>query len=260
LIEIIKKYNIDLIIPSWDFDVYKWSDNIEILNKTGTTVLLNNRELIDLCQDKWSFFMKLSESNCPHLIPSSISQDYEFLIEEFGKSLMLKPRTGTGSKDIVTIKNKDDFLLYKNDIGKKLMVQPVVGNEIDEYTTAAFCDGKGGFSCHISLQRKLTKLGGFTDRAWVVELEGMEKVLKNLCEIFKPIGPTNFQFRKDKGQFYLLEINPRISSATSIRTAFGYNECEYAMNYYLEGTIPIQPKIRKGRAVRYMEDFIEYEE
>ena len=57
----------------------------------------------------------------------------------------------------------------------------------------------------------------------------------------------------------LLEINPRISSSTSIRAAFGYNECKMAIEYYLENKKPEQPFIKQGRAVRYIEDYIFYE-
>ena len=80
--------------------------------------------------------------------------------------------------------------------------------------------------------------------------------MRSLCELFRPIGPTNFQFRRHEGVLKLLEINPRVSSATSIRTAFGYNESAMAVEFYLDGKRPVQPAIRAGRAVRYLEDLI----
>jgi carbamoyl-phosphate synthase large subunit len=82
--------------------------------------------------------------------------------------------------------------------------------------------------------------------------------VSNLCEYYTPIGPTNFQFRKHQGVLKLLEINPRISSSTSIRAAFGYNESLMAIEYYLENKKPSQPVIKQGKAVRYIEDFIFY--
>jgi carbamoyl-phosphate synthase large subunit len=56
-----------------------------------------------------------------------------------------------------------------------------------------------------------------------------------------------------------LEINPRISSATSIRAAFGYNESLMSLEFFLEQKRPVQPRIRTGRAVRYTEDYIFYD-
>jgi carbamoyl-phosphate synthase large subunit len=73
-----------------------------------------------------------------------------------------------------------------------------------------------------------------------------------------PVGPTNFQFRKQDGILKLLEINPGFHLPTSIRAAFGYNESLMAVEYFLENKKPTQPVIRKGKAVRYVDDFIFY--
>ena len=137
------------------------------------------------------------------------------------------------------------------------MAQPIIGDDKEEYTTSAFCDGNGGFYAFMSLKRKLSK-DGFTDKAEVVEVGDMSKALSVLCGYFRPIGPTNFQFRRQDGTLKLLEINPRVSSATSIRTAFGYNEGKMAVEYFLEDKEPIQPLIKKGKAVRYIDDLIIY--
>ena len=91
-------------------------------------------------------------------------------------------------------------------------------------------------------------------------MPGIADALRVLCNIFKPIGPTNFQFRRHNDTLKLLEINPRVSSATSIRTAFGYNECQMAVEYFLDKKIPSQPLTRRGKAVRYVEDFIFFDQ
>jgi carbamoyl-phosphate synthase large subunit len=135
------------------------------------------------------------------------------------------------------------------------MVQPIIGTDDEEYTTSAFCDGKGGYFALMTLKRKLSK-NGYTEKAEVVELLGVENVISSFCKILSPIGPTNFQFRLDNGILKLLEINPRISSSTSIRSSFGYNESEMVLDYFLEGIIPHQPIIKMGKAVRYVEDYI----
>ena len=76
---------------------------------------------------------------------------------------------------------------------------------------------------------------------------------------FQPEGPTNFQFRRHEGELYLLEINPRMSSSTTIRTAFGYNEARMCLEYYLENKRAIVGPIRRGRALRFIEDYIIYD-
>jgi carbamoyl-phosphate synthase large subunit len=100
---------------------------------------------------------------------------------------------------------------------------------------------------------------GSTGRAWVERVPGLEAVVTRLARHFKPRGPTNFQFRRHGDGWKLLEINPRISSSTSMRTAFGYNESLMCVDYYLNGRLPEQPAISGGFAIRYIEDMIVYE-
>lgn len=258
LLQVIEKHQIDLIIPGIEADMYAWADHIQILQKSGAKVLLNAKELIEVCHDKWVFYEKLKTVNSPYTIATSLEANFETIVNEFGLPLLLKPRCGHGSKGIVKVNSKEEFEKHKEFIGTQLMVQPIVGTDEEEYTTSAFCDGIGGFFAFMTLKRKLSK-DGFTEKAEVVELENIEDTLRSLCEVFKPIGPTNFQFRKDNSGLKLLEINPRISSSTSIRAKFGYNESLMAVDYFLEGKTIEQPVIKKGKAIRYIEDLIIYE-
>ena len=54
-------------------------------------------------------------------------------------------------------------------------------------------------------------------------------------------------------------INPRISSSSSIRMNFGYNESSMAIDYFLEGKEVAQPIIKMGHAMRYIEEYIFYD-
>jgi carbamoyl-phosphate synthase large subunit len=258
LVKVIAKHKIDFIIPGIEADMYKWVEHIDEIEKTGVKILLNNTELINLCKDKWSFYEQLKLNNLDCAIDSTLENNFDKLKEKFGLPFLLKPRCGHGSKGIVKVYNEETFEIYKNAIGDDLLVQPIVGTEEEEYTTSCFCDGKGGYLAKMTLKRKLSK-DGYTGNAEVVQLENIDEILTILCSIFKPIGPTNFQFRKDNGKLKLLEINPRISSSTSIRTKFGYNESLMAVEYFLEHKAITQPAILKGQAIRYIEDLIIYE-
>jgi len=89
-------------------------------------------------------------------------------------------------------------------------------------------------------------------------LPTINKHINNLAKILKHWA-TNFQFRRDGDFIKLLEINPRISSSTSIRAAFGYNESEMCIEHYLNNKAIHQPKILRGQASRYIADEITYD-
>ncbi len=257
LVATIEEYDIDMIIPGIDADMYKWNENIDKIKNGKVKILVNKPELISLCQDKWLFHQKMMENSVTYTIPSSLSDNFEELENKFGLPLLLKPRHGFGSKGISKITDKKSFLTKSDKIGETLLVQPYIGNDSEEYTSSAFCDGNGGYFAFMTLKRKLSK-DGYTEKAEVVEIDGMEEAISKYCEVLKPMGPTNFQFRVDKGELRLLEINPRISSSTSMRSAFGYNESEMAIDFYLDNKKPTQPILKQGKAVRYVEDYIFY--
>lgn len=258
LCEIIKKHNVDMVIPGIEADMKAWNKAKEILQKTGAYVLLNNPELIELCSDKWNFYQKLKSSDSKLAIETRLSGSFEELKEKFGLPFLLKPRCGFGSKGIIKVENEEIFSQNEYNIGNILMVQPIVGNVEEEYTISGFFDAQSNLLCIMCLKRKLSK-DGFTEKAEVAELGDSQTAIEELAKIFKPVGPTNFQFRVHNRELKLLEINPRISSSTSIRTAFGYNESEMSIEYFLNAKSPTQPAIKKGRAVRYTEDYIYYD-
>lgn len=255
LTQIIGKHKVNLIIPGIEADMYSWFEHADEIQNAGAKILMNNPALIDLCRDKWTFYEHIANSGEQCVIMSSLSKDFEELTGQFGLPLLVKPRQGFASKGIMKIADEETFKSISDKIGPTLMVQPYVGTDNEEYTAAAFGDGKGGYFARMTMRRNLSK-EGFTEKAEVVWPDEIGDIIARLCQIFKPEGPTNFQFRKHGSQFKLLEINPRISSSTSIRAAFGYNEAAMSVNYFLNGIVPVQPEIRQGKAIRYTEDFI----
>jgi len=254
LLALIARHQISLIIPGIEIDVFAWNAHRDVLEPVGVKMLLNNPELIRLCGDKWAFYQRLQEVRSPYAISTSLTFDEN--LHQF--PLLLKPRRGSGSKGIVIVKNRDQLEERAAEIGPYLMLQPIVGAPDEEYTVSAFFDRDSRLCASIALRRTLSQ-NGYTETAETVEGTSLGVVLADLARIFHPVGPTNFQFRIDRGQWKILEINPRISSATSIRTAFGYNESAMGVEFLLHDAPPVQPRLRQGRAIRYVEDLIYYD-
>jgi carbamoyl-phosphate synthase large subunit len=238
--------------------MYHWVEHVPEIRATGALPLLNVPELIALCKDKWGFYQQLLAAEVSCAIETSLKSNFQTVVAHFGLPFLLKPRRGFGSKGIVRVTSEEEFLKHQADVGPVLMAQPIVGNDKEEFTISAFCDGLGGYFSSMTLRRKLSR-DGFTDKAEVADTAEFIPALDELCSLFRPLGPTNFQFRLCAEGPKLLEINPRISSSTSIRTAFGYNESAMALEYFLDHRDLVQPALRHGRAVRYVDEQIFYE-
>lgn len=259
LLDTLRRHRIDMLIPGIEIDMYHWVEHIPAIRATGALPLLNVPELIALCKDKWSFYQRLQQAGVACAIDSTLEADFAALRDNFGLPFLLKPRRGFGSKGIVRVTSEEMFLRHRADVGTVLMAQPIVGNDEEEFTISAFCDGLGGYFASMALRRKLSR-DGYTDKAEVADTAEFIPAMDELCRLFRPLGPTNFQFRRCAAGPKLLEINPRVSSSTAIRAAFGYNESAMALDYFLDQRAPMQPPIRRGRAVRYTEEHIFYDD
>lgn len=254
LIDVIIKYNVDMIIPAIEADMSEWNKHRAELEATGAYVMLNNSGLIELCLDKWRFYQCLCEHDFEYRIDTAL----DISGADFGFPLILKPRCGFGSRGLIKVNSLQELKSCEDEIGDNLIVQKYVGSEQEEYTVSAFFDLNSEMKAIISMKRKLSKLG-YTENAETVVIPDIVKIIEIMTGFLKPIGPTNFQFRWDKDKWRLLEINPRISSSTSIRKGFGYNDAQMCIDYFLEHKSISQPVIKQGSSVRYTEDYFFYD-
>lgn len=255
----VAKHKVDLLIPGIEQDIHWLSDNRPLLATFACQVVLNNQNLIDLSRDKWAMDQALVALGDASRIPSLLSGDFHSLKTALGLPFLLKPRRSYASKGLVWVRQESDFTPHAAMLGDYLMAQPIIGSAADEFTVAAFGDGRGGTGPTIAFQRSLAS-DGSTAKARVYQEDSLDQTVVGLCKAFKPVGPTNLQFRRGSDKSWsLLEINPRISSTSSIRRAFGYNEAAMCLDHYLDNKTLHQPTIRSGFAVRYIEDFIVYD-
>jgi carbamoyl-phosphate synthase large subunit len=252
--EVVAAHRIGLLIPAIEQDVAFWSMHFAQLEAVGVKVALNDPALIALAGDKWLMHRKQRDLGLT-AIPSRIDGRFEDLVRDLGTPFLLKPRRGYAGKGIVQVRDVRDFDYYGVHLGTKLMAQAIVGSDNEEYTVSGFGDGKGGMGWVLALQRRLSGEGA-TAKARVADATPFRPMISTLAADLHPVGPTNFQFRLCGDTPYLLEINPRISSATSLRSAFGYNESQACVDYYLKGVPPPLPALKTGCAVRYIEDIV----
>ena len=215
--ELLAREAIDLVLPGLEVDVFFLDAHREALS--ATTLGLNRSELIALARDKWSMGLELPVVGL-QAIPSIISDDWARCVEALGSPpFLLKPREGNGSRGMARIGDEADLRYWTRKSGDNYLIQRIVGDASEEYTVGAFGLGDGDSLPPIVFRRLLSGAGN-TQYAEVVRHEAIEAAVHQLSRYFRPLGPTNYQFRVDDGVPYLLEINPRLSSSTSLRAGF----------------------------------------
>ena len=253
---IVNKYSIDLIIPGIEQDLYLYNGHRDTL---PAKTVLNKQQIIDLSEDKWATFQFFQSRNAPFIIPTLLNINFETAVKTFGLPFVIKPRKSYASKGFFIIRSEADYLEHEAGINENTMFQPCVGSGDEEYTFSIFGDGNGGFVDKLILRRQLSQEGA-TSKAFVIKEDpALEEAAIQIAKYVRPEGPTNLQFRKEGEKVYLLEINPRISSACSIRSKFGYNEPAFCIEHYLLGGKYTHRPKRSGKAIRFINDHIVYE-
>jgi len=258
IVKIAKQYKINLIIPGIEQDLHFFSANRTLFDEINVKVVLNQQDVIDLSKDKWSVDQELLRLESSMRIPSFLEGTFEYFADTLGLPFILKPRSGYASKGIVYVDGAETFATHSSKLGNILMAQPIIGSKDEEYTVGMFGDGTGKVLASITLQRHLAP-DGSTVKAWTKNCDDLNLEVSRLASHFHFLGPTNLQFRRSENGWKLLEINPRFSSSTSLRTAFQYNESLMAVDFYLHGQLITQPALQSGFAIRYIEDVVVYD-
>lgn len=240
MIELCSTENVDLVIPSTDYEVYYLSANRHLFQ---CSIAVADSVVTKFCLDKYLNFKAFERYNIPFaksFLPSAFNDQL--------KEIVVKPREGRGSRDIYIkpsepAKFDDSFVVQEY----------LEGTEI---TTTFYVTRSGELLGLITFLRELES--GSTARAEVVfdyDAE-LEKIIRMMITQYSFRGSCNIQSKVTKFGIVPFEINCRVSGTNSIRSQFGFTDVAYLVKEYLLGEDLEKPVISKGSAIRVMLDII----
>lgn len=220
IIDICKKENIHLIVPTIDTELYKLSTNKEFIEReTNAKVLISSERVIKICRDKYNtqHFFEQNGFKAPKLITKKDIENKDYKLP-----LFIKPLNGSSSINTFKINNErelDFFLEY--------VPQPIVQEFIqgEEYTIDAFLDFDSNIITIVPRERIATRGGEVLKGVTRKDREIIEEVRK-LLEILKPIGHITLQCMKTTRGIEFIEINPRFGGGAPISIQAGANSPE----------------------------------
>ncbi|MEJ2636998.1 MAG: ATP-grasp domain-containing protein [Calditrichia bacterium] len=221
--------------------------------ESGTKLILNSAQHIELFMDKWNMVQALNAKALP--APDSVlarpSPELENFLAQHPFPVILKPRLGSGSKNFYILKNREELNFFSAYIPDAI-IQEYLLPDNEEYTVGIYKSPCNGYVGQIVFKRDLA--AGLTYKAEVVFDAEIEAVCRKLVESFDIWGPINIQLRKTSAGIKIFEVNLRFSSSAVMRACFGFNEAELCVqDLFLQQTIP-PFNIRKGYALRYWDE------
>lgn len=244
----------DIVLVGTDVELGVFADHRQEWESHYTTkILVSDPETIEIADDKYATACFLERHGLDHPL-SALPEDreaLESLIATAGFPLIVKPRRGARAVGVSVVSNPAE--LSQAIAGRTgLVVQQMAGPDDQEYTAGVlFFDDE--VKASIVLRRDLRD--GNTHRAYVEDYPECDEYVRSVAMALKPYGPANFQFRKGEDQrCRLFEINARFSGTTPMRALAGFNEVDLALRYLLRGEPIVQPNVRKGVILRYLQE------
>ncbi len=251
--DIVRENEVNIIIPTADAEFFILSRHKESFkNELNCNILINDYREIERFNDKWLSYQWYIQNKIP--TPQTILADdlniLKYELDKISYPVFLKPRTGGGSRYTYIINSLDDIMKYQPVVPQPI-IQEYLPPEGGEYTAGTYRT-RGNNVLAIVMKRTLKF--GMTNKAEVICDPDLTDFCKTVILKTNLAGSNNIQFRVAKEGPKILEINPRFSGTTGIRANFGFNDVEMWIDEVTSGRQLIQPEIKKGIVLRFMEE------
>lgn len=245
--KIIKEEGVSFFLPISEPEIQLVDEKREELTSGEVKLLLNNSTIISNFLDKLKTAQYLREIGL--VAPKTV------LLSEYDGSfkfpVIVKPRTGYGSKRLWKAEDEDDLKYLRRKDDGLLIVQEYIGTDSDEYTTGVFSDGKRVSS--ITFRRKLG-FGGLSAEAILVDERDVEDLSVQVARAVHLVGSINIQSRRTGNTFIPFEINPRLSSTLLFRKKFGFDDLTWWIDVLCGKDYSYEKKYKSGKAIRHMSE------
>jgi carbamoyl-phosphate synthase large subunit len=228
LLDIVKKYNIQIILPLMDAGTVvlsKCKTYIEKETKGTTWVVVSSAELCEIFNDKILSEKWFKQNNI--LIPDNT---------KYPK--IIKNKLGYGSRDQFLVNTENDFNIRTTNLNlDNYIIQSFIGGP--EYTVDAYVSRHNRVEGIVTRQRLLVINGEVNRSITKKQPDLIEKVIK-ILEIGGFLGPITLQFIQSDidQQWYMVEINPRLGGGVIHSLKSGANFCECMVAEYLGYPLP----------------------
>lgn len=217
IIDICKKEDIHLIIPTIDTELLKLAENKEYIEQqTNAKVLVSDLDVINICRNKINtqlFFEKYGFG-----VPKLISQE-DVKNKNYTLPLFIKPLNGSSSKNTFKVTNEQELHFFNKYIDYPMIQQFIEG---EEFTVDTFLDFDSNIISIVPRKRLATRDGEIS-KGIIVKDEEIIAEVRAVLEALKPIGHITVQCMKTTDGIKFIEINPRFGGGAPMSIKAGAN-------------------------------------
>lgn len=238
IIDIAIKENIDLIVPTIDTELYVLALNKRLIEeKTNAKVLISDKEIIEICNDKNKTIEFLQQNGFD--LPNTLNED-DLKNKAYKFPLFIKPKDGSSSINTFIINDEKELQFFKEYVKEPIIQERIEGNE---YTVDVCMDFEGNVISIVPRIRIATRSGEIS-KGKIDKNNHVIEDVKRLMQTLKPIGQITVQcFLTKDNVIKYIEINPRFGGGAPMSFYAGANSPEFLL------------RMLNGEELSYGEDF-----
>lgn len=221
----------------------------------GISIVKCSAETFRICNDKYQsmHFLQAQGINAPDTVLCANAPELERFLSSNTFPMVLKPRFGASSNDVFIVKNLDRLRGLINAFPQDYFILQTFLADPDDYTVGVFVSRDRDYKNTFILKRNLKF--GLSYSGQVIENEAVSEHCMAIAEALQSVYSINVQLKLVDGVPFTYEINPRLSSTTSVRAHFGFNEPDMILRD-LFNQRPLSDKLpaSSGRFMRYWEE------
>ena len=245
--ELIIENKISHFLPTTEQEILIAAEHRGFFQGNGIKLLINNDVIIKTCVSKYqtAVFLKGVQIDVPQTYRAD---NYK---GELGYPFIVKADRGSGGNKLEIIHDRWQW----NKVDKENVVcQQLIGNSDNEYTVGIFSDGS---EVRAIVLRRYLGPGGMSVEVHCCENPDIQNIAVKIAKAYDLHGCINVQLRKQEGRYYVLEINPRLSSTTGFRHRMGFQDVIWWFMLIDGETIPKYRNDATGKiGVKLMDDII----
>lgn len=216
--KIVKKYSIQLIIPTPEAEIRAFFNKNYLDEFEGVPLILPNKKAIEAGLDKLETVKFLKENKLVYPWTRSVKEDPKEL------PCIIKPRFDQGSKNVCVVEK--EFVDYYRKKYSDSIWQELLLPDDQEYTCGLYRTRQKEVRT-IVFRRSLQ--GGFTGSGEVIKNVAIEKLLVDIADKLNLEGSINVQLRLTEKAPVVFEINSRFSSTVMFRHLLGFQDLMWAI-------------------------------
>lgn len=224
-----KKYDVSGVLSLIDPELTLLSSYKEEFEKDGIRIIVSEKEVIDICYDKYATYKFLQEHDLPSIPTYLVFDEIKAELERgaFQFPLMVKPKNGSASLDIHKVHSMKELKVILDE-AQEYIVQPFIQGE--EYGVDCYIDLITQSTTNIFMKRKLKMRAGETDKSMAIKDSELKQVIEKLIKVLKPVGPIDIDCFKTDDGYMISEINPRFGGGYLHAHEMGQNFVINLMN------------------------------